>query len=91
MCWERKNKSFIPTRMTEWHRNLPQQSRTCPPAFQERRWAIVKWAGTRGHMWGLGAAGQVEKGTVGVRDRAQTGARRADPPHKPCTRAAGRP
>lgn len=37
MCWERKNKSFIPTRRIEWRQNFPSKARKSPPAFQKRR------------------------------------------------------
>ena len=50
MCWERKNKSFIPTRVSGWRQNFPSEARKFPPAFQRRKWAEGRWAGAGG--WG---------------------------------------
>lgn len=63
MCWERKNKSFIPTRRREWRQSVPSKARKLPPAFQKRRRAKVRRAGTRGHeVWSLGVVGRQRRG-----------------------------
>lgn len=63
MCWERKNKSFIPTRMIDWRQSFLSKTRKFPLDFQKGRRAKVRQAGTRGHeVWSLGVVRKAEGG-----------------------------
>lgn len=69
MCWERKNKSFIPTPGKRVAPELPQRSQEISLLSREEvGQGEVGWGwglgGMRCGVWGLGEA---EKGTVGHR------------------------
>lgn len=76
--------------MIEWRQSFLNKTRKFPLDFQKGRRAKVRQAGPRGHeVYSLGEVQKAAEETAGMRDRVQTGSKRADSPHEPCSGAVG--
>ena len=90
VCWERKNKSFIPTRAENGARTSPAEPGNVPVPCRRGgpRWAGLGPGGMRHGAWWGGESRRECGGRV--RQTVWTAVRSPDSPHQPCSGAAGR-